>query len=339
MDIPVISLFCGCGGFDLGFVKAGFSVSLALDVDPAAVRSYNRNHGEGIAIECDLSVTSGAKIVSILEKKSLFTTPRGVVGGSPCQTFSNGNVHFKSNDARHFLPQRYAVILKRLNAEYDLEFFVFENVRGINSKKHRETFSDFKALFEAAGFRLFEGLLDAVDFGVAQYRPRVFVVGLNEKKYPKETFSFPIKSSEERRTVASVIQGLPDPVFYARDLSSRDISHHPNHWTMQPKSEKFRDGFLKEGQCRGRSFRVLAWNKPSWTVAYGNREVHVHPSGKQRLSVYEAMRLQGLPITHQLLGTLSEQFRQVSDTVPHQVGKALSQQIRLFLERKAISKT
>src|SRR5207248_6556315 len=116
------------------------------------------------------------------------------------------------------------------------------------------------------------------------------------------------------------------------DLKPKDIAYHPNHWTMQPKSKKFGNGFLQEGHNQGRSFRVLSWDKPSWTVAYGHREIHIHPSGKRRLSIYEAMRLQGLPKSYKLLGNLSDQIQQISDAVPSQVGKALAKQIHVFLE-------
>ena len=97
---------------------------------------------------------------------------------------------------------------------------------------------------------------------------------------------------------------------------------------MQPKSEKFRNGKLKAGENRGRSFRVLSWDKPSWTVAYGHREIHIHPDGKRRLSVYEAMLLQGLPAWYRLTGNLSAQVQQVSDTVPRQLAAALARRIR-----------
>lgn len=66
----------------------------------------------------------------------------------------------------------------------------------------------------------------------------------------------------------------------------------------------------------GRSFRTLSWDKPSWTVAYGHREVHVHPDGHRRLSVYEAMLLQTFPKSYRLTGNISAQIRLVSEAVP-----------------------
>ena len=210
-------------------------------------------------------------------------------------------------------------------------FFVFENVRGITSKKHLETFGEFKELFCDAGFSLSEGLLDALQFGVPQRRPRVFVVGLNKKKFGNAKFVFPTGNPQECRSVASVLLGLKEPTFFEKGMQLNGFPEHANHWTMMPKSKKFKNGFLKEGQRPGRSFRVLAWNHPRWTVAYGNREIHIHPSGTRRLSVYESMLLQGLPKSYLLKGNLSEQIRQVSDTVPWQVGAALARAIRNFL--------
>ena len=82
---------------------------------------------------------------------------------------------------------------------------------------------------------------------------------------------------------------------------------------------------------------MLSWSEPSWTIAYGNREIHIHPSGTRRLSVYESMLLQGFPTSYVLKGNLSEQIRQVSDTVPSQVGAALAKAIMHFLiEHSAI---
>jgi DNA (cytosine-5)-methyltransferase 1 len=279
MGIPIVSLFCGCGGLDLGFVQAGFEIVLALDVDPVAVRTYNFNHGEGIAQVADLAKTDGEGVIELLREKHLEESPRGVIGGPPCQPFSHSNVHAKSNDIQRSLPGRYAAILKALNERYELDFFVFENVRGITFDRHRKEFAHFRSLFEDAGFRLFEGLLDARDFGVPQKRPRVFIVGVNKDKYEEWDFRFPDPDGSPVCTVADAIRGLPEPRFFERGLKPEDIPHHPNHWTMQPKSKKFRNGSLTEGRNKGRSFRVLSWSQPCWTVAYGYREIHIHPSG------------------------------------------------------------
>jgi DNA (cytosine-5)-methyltransferase 1 len=130
---------------------------------------------------------------------------------------------------------------------------------------------------------------------------------------------------------------LPEPVHFSKGLTREDIPFHPNHWCMKPKSDKFTTGRMIPGEIMGRSFRVLPWDQPSYTVAYGHREVHVHPSGKRRLSVYEAMRLQGFPEKYELIGTLSDQIRIVSEAVAPPVARAIAEQLKLQLELRVIS--
>ena len=96
---------------------------------------------------------------------------------------------------------------------------------------------------------------------------------------------------------------------------------------MNPKSPRFFNGSLSEGYVSGRSFKTLAWNAPSITAAYGHREVHVHPNGRRRLSVFEAMKLQGFPDAYVLDGTLSAQIDQVSEAVPPPLAEAVAKSI------------
>lgn len=345
--IPIISLFSGCGGLDLGFAQAGFRTVVALDINPVAVKTFNQNYNTvakghidtelagspSIAKVSDLSRENGNEVLQRIEAMHFEFPVRGVIGGSPCQTFSHSNVRSNGDDIRHSLPGTYAAILKVLNEALSLDFFVFENVRGITFQKHSKEFALFKGQFEDAGFRLFEGLLDARNYNVAQKRPRVFVVGWNKDRYNYWDYLFPRPSDNASPSVRDAIGELPEPVYFQRGLTPADIPHHPNHWTMRPKSRKFEDGNLMPGQNKGRSFRVLSWDEPSWAVAYGNREIHIHPSGKRRLSVYEAMLLQGFPRQgYQLLGTLSDQIRQVSDAVPPPLARALAESVMAFLE-------
>jgi DNA (cytosine-5)-methyltransferase 1 len=132
-------------------------------------------------------------------------------------------------------------------------------------------------------------------------------------------------------TVGQVIGGLPDPIHNAPALNPESFPVHPNHWCFVPKSQKFQNG-LKEGEMWGRSFRTLSWNEPSWTVAYGHREMHVHPSGRRRVSIYEAMLLQSFPENYRLLGTITDQCALVSDAVPPKLARQIAQSIRVSLK-------
>lgn len=330
--LPVISLFCGAGGLDLGFVQAGFRPVLALDKDDSACVTYAQNHPSIRVIKRDFRETRKGYILERLSELPETVRPVGVIGGPPCQAFSQGNQNGGKADKRADLPNYYADILKELAKRFELDFFVFENVLGLKHERHLDLFKAFKRLFASAGFTIFEGELDAQDFDVAQVRKRLFVVGFNRRKYPHLEFEFPEPPRSQVKTVGDVIRELPKPVFFKRGLRPETFPVHLNHWCMRPRSDKFSNGYLKEGDIKGRPFRVLNWDKPSWTVAYGHREVHVHPSGRRRLSVYEAMLLQGFPPDYRLCGTLSGQIRLVSDAVPPPLANGLAKSIREVIE-------
>lgn len=334
-SLSIISLFCGAGGLDLGFEEAGFLPTVAYDLMPAAVNTYNANRKpRKPARIADLSNLSAHTIVSHLKG----TIPVGVIGGPPCQAFSVSNTSYREDDNRRIFPACYALLLRALNDLFTLKFFVFENVEGITLKRNSEDLTRFRHLFESAGFRLYETVLNAKDFGVPQNRPRVFIVGINESVFGARIYKFPNPLEAEPITVRDAFEGAfgntpwPEPAFFSRQLRRENIPFHPNHWTMMPKSSRFKDVLGTGGHIASRSFRVLDWGKPSWTVAYGNREIHVHPEGRRRLSIYEAMVLQGFPSRYELLGTLSDQVTMVSNAVPPQVGFHIARSLRTFLK-------
>lgn len=335
--LPVVSLFSGSGGLDTGFMRAGFRPILAVDGDSAAVQTFHTNYPTVPVIKKDLSEVSPNFLVDRVLELPGEPKPVGAIGGPPCQAFSLSNGHKTADDPRAELSKHYAGLLTKLNQAFNLDFFVFENVLGLRHKMHADELAHFRQLFEAAGFWIFNGELNAYDFGVPQVRHRLFIVGFNKQKYPRIEFEFPSGSRGGIHTVRQAIGHLPKPVFFNNSRQLEEMPFHPNHWCMTPRSRRFRDGSLKQAGINGRPFRVLAWNEPSWTVAYGHREVHIHPTGSRRLSVYEAMRLQGFPAGYELCGTLSDQFRLVSDAVPpplgHALGKAITQTLKLAAQR------
>ncbi len=331
--VPVLSLFCGAGGLDLGFEEAGFQPLLALDNASAAVESYNINRpGRGQPAKIfDLTDVRPEIIIDWWQELAGDGIgPVGIIGGPPCQAFSVANVHKSLHDPRAKLAFEYARIFKAFHDEFNLDFFVFENVVGLARKAHSDSLAVLVACFEENGFDVVPLFLDAVDFGVPQYRRRLFFVGFNRQRFKASKFQQP-RGKRSKATVREAIGGLPDPMFYTRQGRPSDIGLHPNHWCMNPRSVKFRNGAIKSGEMKGRSFRRLAWDVPSWTVSYGHREVHVHPSGDRRLSVYEAMLIQGFPSKYQLSGTLSQQIQLVSDAVPPPLARSLAETVKGFL--------
>ncbi|MBL9099450.1 MAG: DNA cytosine methyltransferase [Myxococcales bacterium] len=324
----MISLFCGAGGLDLGFHQAGFQTVLAADKDAASVQTFNLNFKADNAIVLDLARPNMDKVIARLGENR----PVGIIGGPPCQGFSRGNVLKNPNDPRNHLPYAFARFVGALLKSHPIDFILFENVAGLASPKQEKRWTRIVGSFKELGFHLFSQIMDAQDFGVAQTRKRLFLIGFHQR-LGIEDFKFPSGNVQDRLTVGDVIADLPPPLYFNRALTPTEIPFHPNHWTTTPRSRRFES---KEFN-KWRSFRKLDWDVPSPTVAYGNREIHIHPAGNRRLSILEAMLLQGFPREFQISGNLSEQVTQVCNAVPPPLAKAIAIAIRERVGYKPLS--
>lgn len=322
----LLSLFCGAGGLDLGFERADFEIGLAFDKKADSVLSYNHNRPDNVhGHHMDVNDLSLEKLDLLWGRKF---TPDGVIGGPPCQSFSQANRSITDDDPRHHLPLVYARLLKQLNERSPVKFFVMENVKGLRSGMHAHRLLLFKKALSDAGFHVSEEILNALDYGTPQSRERLFIVGLNRELFGNALWLKPEASDVSKRlSVQHVLGGLPEPAYFEKGADPKNFPHHRNHWCMAPKSPRFSNGELKSGDSSHRSFKTLAWDRPSITVAYGHREVHVHPDCHRRLSVYEAMRLQGFPHSYELIGSLSSQIDQVSEAVPPPMAQAVARSI------------
>ncbi len=159
--MPVVDLFCGCGGLSKGFELAGFNIVAAFDGWPAAVTCYNANF-QHEAHELDLSDVDNA--VNEIQQYA----PTVIIGGPPCQEFSNAGRRQEGDRAD--LTIRYAEIITRIMPQY----FVMENVP---RARKSNAYAEAKALYQRHGYGLTEVVLDASRCGVPQKRSRFFCIG------------------------------------------------------------------------------------------------------------------------------------------------------------------
>lgn len=326
----IVSLFSGAGGLDLGFKQAGFSIAVAIDLSAAAIRTHKKNFPRTHAVVGDLIKMQPQGVVAEVEKKLAHGQRIAVIGGPPCQGFSRANTGSRSNDPRNQLPTLYLQIVKALQALYTVEFILFENVLGIRDKKHAGTYKALIDGIKGLGFDVTEKELCALDFGVPQNRRRIILSCMREGQGYT-----PVKPRKRKglETVYEAIGGLEAPAFFAHGLDAKDIPYHPNHWTMKPKSSRFKKRGVNTAD--GRSFKRLSWDLASPTIAFGHREIHVHPDGRRRLSIYEALLLQGFPDDFVLQGNLSEQVEQVSNAVPPPLARSVANAVKLALRETA----
>ena len=185
----------------------------------------------------------------------------GIIGGPPCQAFSVSNVHQKNGDPRSKLLVHYARVVQAFTSRFGLDFFVFENVPGLVQGRHRRRYLEFKRLCKKAGYNVQEKVVNAGRFGIPQNRKRIIVIGINNERYPGLVL-FPPEGDKQPTSARVALEGIPEPAFCRRGMNVSDVPHHPNHVAMVPKSRKFTNGMLEAGDHRGRSFRVLSWDKP-----------------------------------------------------------------------------
>lgn len=313
---PVVSFFSGCGGLDAGFESEGFQPIAAVELRRAAVDSYNQNLSHKVAKAGDVKDTDLRSIAKAQKPTSWL----GVIGGPPCQSFSRSNTSKKDEDLRSDLVEWFIDATAEISNYHNVAFFVMENVPELATGFFRTRYETKMKTIED-DFHIHRHVLDAADFGVPQHRRRLFTIGISKKLGPRMDLIF---QNQSKRSVYDAIGNLPDPIWFENYKKGEKPTGHPNHICMTPRSKKFTDGSLQAGETNRRSFKTLAWEKPSVTCSYGHREVHVHPSGRRRLSVYEAMKLQSFPDNWKLKGNLSDQISQVSEAVPPPMSKAVA---------------
>ena len=325
--LPILSLFSGAGGLDLGFRYAGFESVLAIDFDQAAVTTYRSNFPDAVVVKEDLSDVEPSIIADLWQEQIGNLGPVGIIGGPPCQGYSSSNVHQTDTDPRRKLLFNYANVVTHFLERFQIDFFAFENVPGLLRKKHRGLFDEFKSTCSDAGFDVSYGEIDAGSYGIAQCRNRLIVTGVNRMRHSATKVPI-VGGDKEPLTVESVLRDLPEPVYFKKNMDFNNVPFHRNHVTMVPRSSKFTDGSLLNHRNKGLSFKVLSWLSPSYTVAYGHNEIHIHPRCHRRLSIYEAMLLQGFPAQgYYLHGNLSEQVKLISDAVPPPLGEGVARNL------------
>ena len=184
--VKLISLFSGCGGLDLGFERAGFDIPVANEYDKTIWETFKINHPHTHLIEGDVRKITKADIETYIEGDV-----DGIIGGPPCQSWSEAGALRGINDERGKLFFEYIRILK----EFNPKFFLAENVSGMLADRHSEAVQNILDLFDKAGYDVSLTLVNAKDYGVAEERKRVFYIGF--RKDLKVSFVFPQGSTAD----------------------------------------------------------------------------------------------------------------------------------------------
>ena len=339
--LKIIDLFCGSGGFTLGFLSENFDVQMAIDIDPYCQKVYKKNLSKIKFILSDLSNLN----------KNIFKglKPDIVVGGPPCQGFSTIGSRVSSSvkkrkkkDIRNNLVFSFIDHVNYLNPK----IFLMENVSGILTRESGDIFRELKKRIESYGYRYDIFNLDAVNYGVPQYRKRVFIVGTKLAKYeiskPNITHGDNFLLDKEINVNSAI-----------RDLAKIKIDESINHVPLKHKTKNLKrysmipeGGRLPENKLSkelfrknfGNTFKRLHRNKPSLTMVPGHNAFPIHPWLDRSLTVREAARIQTYPDEFIFVGPRHEQCIQVGNSVPVRLAQSWAKHLKKILLKKIIKK-
>ena len=193
----VVSLFSGCGGFDIGFKELGFDLLYAADNDPAAIDCYARNIDERVYLR-DVRSSSFHQDMNAIGRCDV------VLGGFPCQGFSKAGPK-KEADTRNTL---YTEMLRAVSV-LQPRVFIAENVDGLSQNFSGSYITRIHNDFADLGYAVEHRVLDAVSYGVPQYRRRIFFVGVRNDEKEKFSWPVPTHASKTRNGESKIIPILP----------------------------------------------------------------------------------------------------------------------------------
>lgn len=311
----LISLFSGAGGLDLGFEKAGFNISMANEYDKGIWATYEANHSAPL-IKGDIRNIKDTDFPNEID---------GIIGGPPCQSWSEAGSLRGINDSRGQLFFDYIRILKNKQPK----FFLAENVSGMLASRHSKAVKNIIQQFEDCGYNLTLTLVNAADYGVPQDRKRVFYIGF--RKDLKIDFKFPnptTPNAKDKLTMKDAIGDLVDTPVPAlpKNKTNGDLEI-PNH-------EYYIGAYSTIFMSRN---RVRGWNEQAFTVQASGRQCQLHPQAPKmkfveknkrifvpgyedlyrRLTVRECARIQGFPDDFKFIYTdVDYGYKMIGNAVP-----------------------
>ena len=311
----VLSLFSGCGGLDLGFERAGFDIPVANEYDPTIWATFIANHPKTKLIQGDIRDISENDFPDEID---------GIIGGPPCQSWSEAGSLRGINDARGKLFYEYIRILKSKQPK----FFLAENVSGMLANRHSEAVKNIIETFKECGYNVSITLVNAKDYGVAQERKRVFYIGF--RKDLDIRFEFPKGSTKDNSKKLTLRDVIWDLQFSAVPAGNRNYQN-PN---AVNNNEYFTGAYSPIFMSRN---RVKSWDEQAFTVQASGRQCQLHPQAPKmkfieqnrrefvkgqehlyrRMSIREIARIQGFPDDFKFLYDYTDDaYKMIGNAVP-----------------------
>lgn len=342
-----VDLFCGAGGFTIGFERAGWTPLLGVDLNKFANETHRANFPHVAHESADLGDEKVRKRLFGLFKKQGLAL---VIGGPPCQGFSmfgkrrfvNTRGYMPHSDERNHLVLAFLDFVQRAQPRW----FVMENVPGLASLDDGLFLDSLLKKFWKAGYPNAEArVLNAADYGVPQLRRRLVIIGNRTGHivpWPKRKFfASPKDWQDQHRTVGEVITDLANDRSYQKFTCHVPMNHKPllvERYKYIPEGgrldvdalpTKLRTGYRTESvKNYSHVFKRLHRDRPSITMVPGHNAFPIHPWLNRALTVREAARIQTFPDSIEFKGPRQEQCIQVGNAFPPLLAELIANNIR-----------
>jgi DNA (cytosine-5)-methyltransferase 1 len=325
-NLNFIEVCSGCGGLSSGFIKEGFFPIFFNELDKTCCKTLKKNHPDTDIKQCDMN-SIDFSVYNDIQIDVL-------MGGVPCQSFSQAGKRKGLDDSRGNLILSFSNIIKDVNPRS----FLIENVVGLTTHNNGETFNFvLKQLNSTNNYKIYHKVLNANDYGVAQKRKRLFIVGIRND-IDKE-FKFPEPESY-KPILRDVLIDVPESegLLYSEEKKKiMDLVPEGGCWVDLPEDiqkDYMKKSFFSGGGKRGIA-RRLSMNEPSLTLTTSpcqKQTERCHPLETRPLTVREYARIQSFPDDFEFCGSKLQQYKQIGNAVPVKLAECVARSLKSVLE-------
>lgn len=289
----VIELFAGAGGLALGLEKAGFETIGLVEIDKTACDTLRKNRPNWNIIEADISKVCEENLE---EKFNIKKHDLDLLsGGYPCQSFSYAGKKMGFEDIRGTMFSYYSIFLEKLMPK----MFLAENVRGLVSHDNGRTLKTMISKFEKIGYKVQYKILNAWDYGVAQKRERIVIIGVRNDLKDSITYEYP-SPHEYKPVLRDVLKGVPDSVGSTYPESKKrvfELVKPGGCWRDLPEeiAKDYMKGSYYLGGGKTGMARKISWDEPSLTLTCSPSQKQTdrcHPEEIRPFKTREYARIQ-----------------------------------------------
>lgn len=332
-EYKVLELFAGAGGLAIGLEKAGIKCEALNEIDKWACKTLRNNRPKWNVIEGDIKKFSFKKYHNKVDI---------VTGGFPCQAFSYAGKRLGLEDARGTLFYEFARAVQEVNPP----ICIGENVKGLRSHEKGKTLKGMISILDEIGYNVVPvEVLKAINYKVPQKRERIIVVGIRKDIDLKYEYPKP------HHTIYNLEDALKKGELFNCNVPQSEGSKYPEHkkqvLDLIPPKGYWRDLPVDiQKEYMGKSFylgggktgmaRRIGWDEPSLTLTCSPAQKQTercHPDETRPFTVREYARIQTFPDSWKFAGSISQQYKQIGNAVPCNLGQEIGYSIVNFLNK------